>query len=59
MDINKFFAELNGLTFENMVKAVNVAQEAKQNLFSANHRGQMIAKYDYTEAMRIKIEDLI
>lgn len=30
-----------------------------QNLFNANHRMAMIRRYGFTEAMFIKIEDLI
>jgi hypothetical protein len=30
-----------------------------QNLFNANHRAAMIRAYGWTEAMFIKIEDLI
>lgn len=33
-------------------------EQLKDNLFSANHRSAMIARYGYTEAMRITIEDL-
>jgi hypothetical protein len=32
---------------------------ARDNIFSANHRGAMVRQYGYTEAMRIKIGDLI
>jgi len=39
-------------------KASQISQQAKDNLFSANHRNAMIQKYGYTEASRIKIEDL-
>ena len=40
-------------------KIIGVTRQAKDNLFSANHRNGMLQKYSYTEAMRIKIEDLI
>ena len=40
-------------------KIVGVTQQAKDNLFSANHRAYMVRNYGYTEAMRVKIEDLI
>lgn len=58
MNINNFFAELNGLTFENMVNTVKVAEQARDNLFNANHRGQMLANYGYTEAQRVTVGDL-
>ena len=31
----------------------------KDNLFSANHRNQMVNQYGYTEAMTVTIEELI
>lgn len=40
-------------------KIIGVTQQAKDNLFSANHRNAMLRIYGYTEAMRIKIADLI
>ena len=53
----------NMFTFEDAFKVVQeankIAAQAKDNLFSANHRGQMLRQYGYTEASRIKIEDLI
>jgi hypothetical protein len=51
------------ITFENVSKIVEQvnkqALQAKDNLFSANHRGEMIRQYGYTQAMDIKIEELI
>lgn len=44
--------------FENAPNINEISQQAKDHLFSANHRNQMLQKYGYTEAQRIKIEDL-
>jgi hypothetical protein len=32
--------------------------KALENLFSANHRAQMIARYGYTDAMLITVKEL-
>lgn len=50
--------------FEDLVKAIECSgnnlfrQDMKDNLFKANHRGLMLRKYGYTEAMRVTVEDL-
>jgi hypothetical protein len=42
------------------IKAVNLNYvNARDNLFSANHRGAMIRQHGGTQAQIIKIEDLI
>jgi hypothetical protein len=33
--------------------------QVQDNVFNADHRNAMIEKYGYTEAMRLKIEDLV
>ncbi len=33
--------------------------QAFDNLFSANQRNKMIEKYNYTEAQRVTVEDLL
>ena len=45
--------------FKEMQKINEIMYNSRDNLFSANHRNAMIQKYGYTEAERIKIEDLI
>ncbi len=51
--------------FENLagmdwIKSFNaIINTSRDNLFSANHRGRMINQYGFTEAQRVKIEDLI
>lgn len=58
--------EQNNIWNENLMewaipfsKMVGVTKQAKDNLFCANHRGQMLRTYGYTEAQTIKLEDLI
>ncbi len=50
------------ISLENLIKALecsthNLFEQSKDNLFSANHRGQMIRKYGYSESMK-SLEDL-
>lgn len=40
-------------------KMIGVTRQAKDNLFSANHRNQMLVQYGYTEAQSITINELI
>jgi hypothetical protein len=49
--------------FTNWVTALErltiISGQSYDNLFSANHRNAMLQKYGYTEAMKVKVEDLI
>lgn len=53
---DKEFEEMAHSVF---VQDVQMTKSRRDNLFSADHRNIMIAKYGYTDAMLIKIEDLI
>lgn len=57
MDIEELEEEI-GL-WEMMLKDVDIANQAKDNLFSANHRNKMIQAYNYTEAQTVTIEELL
>lgn len=41
------------------MKMYDLHTQMRDNLFTANHRSKMIAKYGFTEAMRTTIEDLL
>lgn len=43
---------------ENICQTMRLMENAKDNLFNANHRNLMLQKYGYTEAMRVTVEDL-
>lgn len=44
---------------ENIMKLSELILQNRDNLFNADHRRVMIKKYGATEAMFIKIEDLL
>ena len=51
MNEQEFLAEIDKINW-----AANIA---KDNVFNADHRNEMIRKYEYTEAEFILIQDLV
>ena len=50
---------------EDVIKAIELSdknlfrEDMRDNLFKANHRGLMMKKYGYTEAMRVTVGELV
>ena len=51
--------DIHTMLYSLFVESQQASEQARDNLFSANHRNAMKEKYGFTEAERIKIEDLI
>jgi hypothetical protein len=49
---------INDIIFDQIRETVEIAEMAKDNLFSANHRNRMIEQHGFTTAQILTVEDL-
>lgn len=51
--------EFEEMAMSVFVQDIQMNEQRKDNLFNADHRNTMITRYGFSDAMLIKIEDLI
>ena len=49
----------NDIFFESLIEQIDWSDKIKDNMFDADHRNEMLRRYEYTDAGLVKIQDLV